>query len=301
VTEIVVLEGGPSRDELLSLAASAESASEHPLAQAVVREARRCGMEPQRPETFRSHPGMGIDATVNARKVLAGTIRFLRENEVPSGVLANLAEKLALRGRSPILLAVDGAPAGVLGVSDPVREGSAEAVRRLHRLGLRVIMLTGDRERTARAVAREVGIDEVVADVLPGNKADVVRDLRDRGRIVAMVGDGINDAPALAVADLGIAIGTGTDIAIAASDITLVRPDLAGVVSAIRLSRRTLRVIRQNLFWAFAYNSLGIPVAAGLLYPWTGWLLSPVLASAAMSLSSVSVVGNSLRLRRLRL
>jgi len=301
VTDVIAVAGSVQEDELIRLVASAEAGSEHSLGEAVVREAERRGLETVLPESFQAHSGKGIEAIVGGSRVLAGTAPFLEENGVRAGEIEEIGSELAARGRSTILAAVDGRAAGVVAVADPVREGSREAVRDMHSMGLRVIMLTGDREETASSVARHVGIEKFIAEVLPGGKAEVIGRLQAEGRRVAMVGDGINDAPALARADLGIAVGTGTDVAISASDITLVRPGLAGAVAAIRLSRGTLRVIKQNLFWAFGYNSLGIPIAAGLLYPWTGWLLSPVLASAAMSMSSISVVCNSLRLRRLHL
>jgi P-type Cu+ transporter len=299
VTEVVASEG-TTEDELLRLAAAAESVSEHPLAEAITGEAKRRGVPVWRPERFEARPGRGIAAEVEGKAVRIGTARFLEEEGIvaPTALIEEAA-RLAGRARTPILVAADGKAVGLLGVSDPIRPGAREAVAELKRLGLEVVMLTGDSAATAQAVAREVGIDRVVAEVLPDRKVEEVTRLQGEGKRVAMVGDGINDAPALAHADLGIAIGTGTDVAIAASDVTLVRADLDGVPSAIRLARATIRVIRQNLFWAFAYNTLGIPLAAGLLYPWTGWLLSPVFASAAMALSSISVVTNSLRLRRM--
>jgi len=207
-------------------------------------------------------------------------------------------DKLAARSRTPVLVAVDGKPVGLLGLSDPIKPSAVGAVRQLKKLGMRIVMVTGDIRKSAMAVAGEVGIDEVESQMLPADKVDVVRQLQKQGRRVAMVGDGINDAPALAAADVGIAIGNGTDVAIEAADIILLREDLSALVAALELSRRTMRTIRQNLFWAFAYNVIGIPVAAGVLYPFTGLLLSPVVASAAMALSSVTVVTNSLRLRR---
>jgi len=222
----------------------------------------------------------------------------MRDRGVEVGAWAERAETLAGEGKTPVYAAVDGALAGVLAVADTLKPESAEAVRALHALGIETVMITGDNRRTAEAVARRVGIDRVLAEVLPDGKAREVKRLQEAGKTVGMVGDGINDAPALARADVGIAIGTGTDVAMEAADVTLIRGDLRGVVTAIALSRATLRTVRQNLFWAFVYNVIGIPLAAGALYPFTGWLLSPVVASAAMSLSSVSVVTNSLRLRR---
>jgi Cu+-exporting ATPase len=211
-----------------------------------------------------------------------------------------LAEKLASEGKTPIFAAIDGRLAGIIAVADPIKPESREAIAAMQRLGLEVVMMTGDNRRTAEAVARQVGITRVLAEVLPAGKAGEIKRLQQEKRIVGMVGDGINDAPALAQADVGIAIGTGTDVAIEASDITLIKGDLRGVVTAIALSKATIRTVKENLFWAFAYNTIGIPLAAGLLYPFTGWLLSPIIASAAMSLSSVSVVTNSLRLRRFK-
>ena len=297
VTEVLPLNGYSTQD-LLRLAAAAERYSEHPLAAAVTRYATRSGIAAPESSAFRATAGGGVAATVGAREVLVGSPRFLRERkiELQSGDAA--LDRVAGAGATPLLTAVDGTLAGVIAVADAVKPDSAEAVRRLRDMGLEVWMITGDNRRTAEAIASQVGIESVLWEVLPEGKAAAVRALQERGRRVAMVGDGINDAPALAQANLGIAIGTGADVAIEASDITLVRGELAGVEKALTLSRKTMRTIRQNLFWAFAYNALGIPIAAGALYPFTGWLLSPVLASAAMALSSVSVVANSLRLRR---
>ena len=283
-------------DELMRLAAAAEQGSEHPLARAVIEAARTRGLAVPHAEAFEAVPGHGLVATVEGRAVLVGNARLLTSRGVPFDTAA--AEQAASAGQTTLLVAVDGTYAGLLAVSDPVKPSSKAAVGRLHAMGLEVVLLTGDNRGTAEAVAREVGIDRVLAEVLPEGKAAEVRKLQSAGKVVAMVGDGINDAPALAAADVGIAMGTGTDVAIEAADITLVKGDLSGVAAAVELSRATMRTIRQNLFFAFAYNVLGIPVAAGVLYPLTGWLLSPILASAAMALSSVSVVTNALRLGR---
>lgn len=288
----------PPELDLLWWAGSLERGSEHPLAAAIVESARGAGLELGEPAGFVAYGGRGAAAEVAGRRVLVGNRAFLAEQGVEPGELEGEAERLAAAARTPVYVAVDGEAVGVIAVADPVKATSARAIARLRRLGLEVVMLTGDHRSTAEAIAREVGIDRVIAEVLPREKAAEVKRLQGEGKVVAMVGDGVNDAPALVQADVGIAIGTGTDVALEASDITLVGGDLNGVVTAIELSRRTMRVIRQNLFWAFFYNVLGIPVAAGVLYPFFGVLLSPVLASAAMAFSSVSVVGNSLRLRR---
>ena len=286
--------------ELLRLVASAERVSEHPLGEAIVRGAEARGLRLSEATGFSSITGRGLEARVDGRSVLAGNRRLMAERNVDVSALEAELDRLAGEGRTPMLVAVDGVAAGVVAVADRVKASSAEAVAALERMGLRVVMLTGDNLRTAEAVARQVGITRVMAEVLPEHKAEQVRALQAEGYAVAMVGDGINDAPALAQADVGIAIGTGTDVAMEASDITLIRGDLMGVVTAIQLSSATMRTIRQNLFFAFVYNVLGIPVAAGLLYPFFGVMLSPMIASAAMALSSVSVVTNSLRLRGFR-
>jgi P-type Cu+ transporter len=285
---------------LLGLVASAETGSEHPLGAAIVTAATEHGLRTQPAESFAALPGRGIEATVSGRHVLIGNAALLADAGVDSTALTAAAAEAAAGGQTPMLVAVDRQPAGLLVVADEVKPESADAVTQLKALGLHVWMLTGDNTATAAAVARSVGIDHVLAEVLPDGKAAHVRALQADGHIVAMVGDGINDAPALAAADVGIAIGTGADVAIAASDITLVGDDLRGAVSAIALSRRTVATIKQGLFWAFAYNALLIPVAAGALYAWRGILLDPILAAAAMAMSSVSVVTNAQRLRRFR-
>jgi Cu+-exporting ATPase len=299
VTDVLPAEGWSAGD-LLRLAAEAERGSEHPLGEAIVRAARDRRLELADAEHFEALAGHGVEARVRGRLVRVGSARLLRDSGVSVGGWEEQTERLADEGKTPVHVLVDGSLAGVLAVADTVKPEAREAVAALKRMGLEVMMMTGDNGRTARAVAREVGIDTVLAQVLPADKAAEVKRLQAQGKRVGMVGDGINDAPALAQADVGIAIGTGTDVAMEASDVTLIRGDLRGVVTAIALSRATLRTVKQNLFWAFVYNAVGIPVAAGLLYPLTGWLLSPVLASAAMSLSSVSVVANSLRLRGFR-
>ncbi|HEV8600006.1 MAG TPA: copper-translocating P-type ATPase, partial [Gemmatimonadales bacterium] len=286
--------------ELLRLAASLETASEHPLAGAIVQEAKRRGLALMPVESFRAVPGRGAKAKVGGSAVAVGNEAMLLESGGDPAPLREAAARLADRGRTPMFVAVDGSLAGLLAVADPVRPSSARAIEAFRRLGLDVIMLSGDQRRTAEAVARETGIDRVVAELLPEGKVAEIRQLKQEGRVVAMVGDGINDAPALAAADLGIAMGGGADVAAQAGDVVVMRADLVPVADAVRLSRRTIAVMRQNLFWAFVYNVIGIPVAAGALYPAFGLLLSPVLASAAMAMSSVSVVSNSLRLRRFR-
>jgi Cu+-exporting ATPase len=288
---------GIEESELLRLVASAESTSEHPLGAAIVASARERGIAIAKAEGFEAIAGHGIFATVDGRRVLVGNERLLAERGIGVTGARERAESLAADGKTPMFVAVDDAFVGLVAVADPIKPESIDAIARLRAMGLEVVMLTGDNRRTAEAVARRVGVSRVLAEVLPDQKAAEVRRLQGEGRRVAMVGDGINDAPALAQADVGIAIGTGTDVAMEASDITLIRGDLRGVVTAIELSRATIRTVKQNLFWAFIYNVVGIPIAAGALYPFTGWLLSPILASAAMSLSSVSVVTNSLRLR----
>jgi Cu+-exporting ATPase len=301
VTDLVRAPGVALDDDaLLRLVASLERSSEHPLAAAIVRHAEARGLALAPIEAFASDTGRGVHGVADGRAVLVGNAALLREWSVPSAPLDAVAAGFAADAKTPMFVAVDGALAGVLAVADPIRATSREAIGRLRALGLDVVMLTGDNEATAQAVASAAGIDRVVAGVLPEGKVAEVERLQREGRVVAMVGDGVNDAPALARADVGIAIGTGTDIAVEAADLALMRGDLRGVVDAIGLSRRTMRTMRQNLGWAFGYNTLGIPIAAGVLYPFTGLLLSPMLASAAMAFSSVSVVSNSLRLRRVR-
>jgi P-type Cu+ transporter len=293
--------GGFAEDELLGLAASLERASEHPLAAAVVGGAVERGIRLGTVDGFRSLTGRGVVGTVGGRRVALGNVALFAELGLPVAGFAARAERLRADGQTVVLVAVDGELAGLLGVADPIRRTTGEAIRRLHQEGLRVVMATGDNRTTAEAVARTLGIDEVVAEVLPDRKAEVVARLQREGRVVAMAGDGVNDAPALAQAQVGIAMGTGTDIAMEASAVTLVRGDLTGIVRARALSRATMRNIKQNLFFAFVYNSIGVPVAAGVLYPLFGILLSPVVAAAAMSFSSLSVIVNALRLRRLEL
>ena len=299
VTDVIPASTGPVRDatELLRLAASLESVSEHPLADAIVRHARERGLSIEPPDAFVGFPGRGVRATTGGRSVVIGNEALMRELGVDVTAFGGQLDQVAGEGKTPVLLAVDGALAGLLGIADPLRPTAAETVRALRARGLEVALITGDHERTARAIAREAGIDRVVAGVTPEGKVAEVQRFRGSGHVVAMVGDGINDAPALASADVGIAIGAGTDIAIEAADVVLMRADPRGVVDAIDLSRRTMRTMRQNLFWAFVYNVIGIPIAAGVLYPALGVLLNPIFASAAMAFSSVSVVTNSLRLR----
>ncbi|WP_224007686.1 heavy metal translocating P-type ATPase [Aureimonas sp. SA4125] len=296
LTDLVVAEGF-DRAEVLALVAAVESRSEHPIAAAIVAAADREDLERLVPKGFEAVPGYGAQASVAGRAVAVGADRFMARLGLDIVAFASDAERLGREGKSPLYAAVDGRLAAMVAVADPVKPSSAAAVRALHKMGLRVAMITGDNKRTADAIAAQLGIDEVVAEVLPEGKVDAVKRLREGGRNVAFVGDGINDAPALAEADTGLAVGTGTDVAIESADVVLMSGNLMGVVNAIAISKSTIANIRQNLFWAFGYNVVLIPVAAGALYPFTGILLSPVLAAGAMALSSVFVLGNALRLR----
>jgi Cu+-exporting ATPase len=289
---------GFREEDLLRLAASVEAGSEHPLAGAIVQGAAAKGIQPEPAVAFASLPGKGVKARVTGRAVAVGNLSLMEEAGARADALAQRADALRSEGQTVMFVAVDGRAAGLIGVADPIKVSTPDAIRALHGERLRIVMLTGDSKTTAQAVARRLGIDEVHAEVLPDRKVDVVKRLQHEGRIVAMAGDGINDAPALAEAQVGIAMGTGTDVAMESADVTLVKGDLRGIVRARRLSRQTMTNIRQNLFFAFVYNALGVPIAAGALYPVFGLLLSPVIAAAAMSFSSVSVIGNALRLRR---
>jgi Cu+-exporting ATPase len=292
---------GYDERELLRLAASLERASEHPLAAAIVQGAQEKNLALAAVSDFRSLTGKGVTGVVDGRTVALGNIKLFEDLGIDPGQLPARTAELRSDGQTVMKLAVDGVAAGLLGVADPVKATTADAIRALHEQGIRVIMLTGDNRLTAVAVARKLGIDRVEAEVLPEQKADIIRQMQAHGRFVAMAGDGINDAPALAQAQVGIAMGTGTDVAMESAGITLVKGDLNGIVRAVKLSRATMKNIRQNLFFAFVYNSLGVPVAAGVLYPFFGLLLSPIIAAAAMSFSSVSVISNALRLRRVKL
>jgi P-type Cu+ transporter len=295
---VALAESSPE-DEVLRLAASAERASEHPLGEAIVQGARERSLSLAEPTEFQSVTGQGIHALVEGRRVIVGNPRMLASEGINSEGLDSMAERLSADGKTPMYVAIDGTPAGLLAVADTLKDTSPRAVRTLQQMGIEVWMITGDNRRTAEAIAREAGIpaDHVMAEVLPEQKAAKVKALQDEGKIVAMVGDGINDAPALAQADVGMAMGTGTDIAMEAAEITLMQGDLVKVIEAIQLSRATMRTIRGNLFWAFIYNVLGIPLAAGVLFPFFGWLLNPIYAAGAMAFSSFFVVTNSLRLR----
>jgi Cu+-exporting ATPase len=289
-----------SERDILFFAGSAEKGSEHPLGEAIVRGAIEKGITLEQTEEFEALPGHGIKATLKGKEVILGNERLMSERHIDFGKFHAEAEQLSSRGKTPMFVAIDNTAAGIIAVADTIKEHSKEAVTGLTALGIEVVMLTGDNRRTAQAIAEELGITRVLAEVLPQDKMETIKVLQAEGRIVAMVGDGINDAPALTQADVGIAIGTGTDVAIEASDVTLIKDDLRVVAAAMRLSRRTMQTIKMNLFWAFFYNVIGIPVAAGALYPFLGTagLLNPMYASAAMAFSSVSVVSNSLRLRR---
>jgi Cu+-exporting ATPase len=300
LTDLVVADGF-ARVELLALVAAVERRSEHPIGEAIVAAARAEGLALDEAEGFEADAGHGVSATVAGRRVEVGADRLMRRLGLDVGEFADTAARLGDEGKSPLYAAIDGRLAAIIAVADPLKPTSVAAVQALHAMGLKVAMITGDNERTARAIARQAGIDEVIAEVLPDGKVAALRRLAEGAagkRRVAFVGDGINDAPALAEADVGIAIGTGTDVAIESADVVLMSGDLMGVPRAIALSRATMRNIGQNLFWAFAYNSALIPLAAGVFYPAFGLLLSPVFAAAAMSMSSVFVLGNALRLRR---
>jgi Cu+-exporting ATPase len=288
-------------DEILQLGASLERASEHPLAAAIIAGAQEKKLAFAAIDDFQSHTGKGVTGRIGGRQVAIGNAKLMEALSVAPGGLSERAEAMRAEGQTVMFVAVDGKPAGLIGVADPIKETTPEAIRQLHEEGLQVVMLTGDSQATAEAVAKKLNIDRVIAGVLPEQKAELVKQLQAEGRIVAMAGDGINDAPALAQAQVGIAMGTGTDVAMESAGVTLIKGDLRGIVRARRLSRGTMQNIRQNLFFAFIYNVLGVPIAAGVLYPFFGLLLSPIIAAAAMSFSSVSVVMNALRLNRVKL
>jgi len=299
VTDVIPT-NGMTADDVLALAAAAEQGSEHPLGEAVVARAKERGLALPPVTGFTAVPGHGIEARAGGQRLLLGNARLLSERGVVVGAVEATARRLAEAGKTAMYAALDGTVVGLIAVADVLKPEARQTVAMLHQMGIEVVMLTGDNRRTGEAIARQVGIDRVLAEVVPEDKAREVRRLQEQGRLVAMVGDGINDAPALAQAAVGIAMGSGTDVAMEAADVTLMRGDLRGLVTAIQLSRKTIRIIRENLVWAFGYNVILIPVAAGVLYPLWGILLSPILAGAAMAFSSVSVVTNSLRLKRFR-
>lgn len=299
VTDIIAIENF-SEETALSIAASIEKNSEHPLAEAIVNKARERKLEIKQASEFNAIAGHGVKARVEGKNVVLGNLKFMKDSNADIKNFEIKAEGFSNEGKTPIFLAVEGRTVGLFALADTLKEKSIEAVDALHEMGLKVIMITGDNKRTAEAISNKIKIDGVLAEVLPKDKANEIKKLQGEGKKVAMVGDGINDAPALAQADIGIAIGSGTDVAMEASDITLIKEDLRGVITAIQLSKQTMRTIKQNLFWAFFYNAAGIPIAAGILYPFFGILLSPIFASVAMAFSSVSVVTNSLRLRNFR-
>jgi len=303
VTDIILKEkdSSYSSEELLRISASSELQSEHPLGKAIIKKADELNIKLDEPKNFRSITGKGIYAEVGGKKILKGNLVLMKENNITLSNLEKTALDLADDGKTPIFISIDEKAIGIIAVADTLKDNAREVVERLHRLGLEVVMLTGDNKNTANAIAKRAGIERVLSEVLPENKTDEVKKLQEEGKIVAMVGDGINDAPALVQADVGIAIGTGTDIAMESSSITLIKGNLEGVLKAIMLSKNTIKVIKQNLFFSFFYNSILIPIAAGVLYPIIGILISPMFAAAAMALSSISVISNSLRLRRLKL
>jgi Cu+-exporting ATPase len=284
----------------LQLAASAEKGSEHPLGEAIVRGAEKQGLEIKKLDSFNAIPGHGIEVVIDGKQILLGNRKLMTDRGISLAQLKDRSDRLASEGKTPMYVSVENNLAGIIAVADVVKESSAKAIKTLHKMGIEVAMITGDNIRTAEAIAKQVGIDRVLAEVLPQDKASEVKKLQQEGKKVAMVGDGINDAPALAQADIGIAIGSGTDVAMESADIVLMRSDLMDVPTAIQLSKSTIRNIKQNLFWAFGYNVAGIPIAAGLLHAFGGPLLNPVFAAAAMSMSSVSVLTNALRLKRFK-
>jgi Cu+-exporting ATPase len=297
----IVTAPGQDEDELLRLVAGLERASEHPLAASIVASAQARRLVLPDVESFESLTGKGVKGVISGRTVLVGNRRAVDESGIDPGDLARQAEELRRDGQTVVFVAIDSRPAGLLGIADPIKESAAGAIRRLQEEGVRVVMLTGDNRTTAEVVARKIGLDDARAEVLPDQKGNAVRQLKADGRTVAMAGDGINDAPALAEADVGIAMGTGTDVAMESAGVTLVKGDLGGIVRTRMLSRATMTNVRQNLAFAFLYNCIGVPIAAGVLYPFFGILLSPMIASAAMTFSSVSVIVNALRLRRIDL
>jgi Cu+-exporting ATPase len=300
VTDIVVAKNMISQNDLLQLAASAEKGSEHPLGEAIVKSAEEKGLELVKLDFFKAIPGHGIKVEIDGKILLLGNKKLMTDNNIFIENLEETSNRLAREGKTPMYIAIDEEIAGIIAVADTVKESSKRAIERLHKMGIEVVMITGDNRRTAEAIARQVGIDRVLSEVLPQDKADEVKKLQTEGKKVAMVGDGINDAPALAQADIGIAIGSGTDVAIESADIVLMKSDLIDVPTAIQLSKSTIKNIKENLFWAFGYNTLGIPVAMGVLHIFGGPLLNPMIAAAAMSLSSVSVLANALRLKKFK-
>jgi Cu+-exporting ATPase len=297
----VIPEDGFLGSDILSLAASLEKGSEHPLAEAIVAGAEDQGVTIEKADEFEAITGKGVTGVVTGKAVALGNAKLVADMGLESGHLTDVANERRDHGQTVMFVIIEGKVAGLVAVADPIKETTPQALRALHDEGFHIVMATGDNERTAKAVAETLGIDEIRADVLPEDKARIIRELQGEGRTVAMAGDGVNDAPALAQADVGIAMGTGADVAIESAGFTLIKGDLTGIVRARKLSKATMRNIKQNLFFALAYNAAGVPVAAGVLYPFLGILISPIFAAAAMSLSSVSVISNSLRLRNVKL
>ena len=292
---------GIDEDQFLRMVASLERSSEHPLAEAIVEDVKKRGLSLGKTENFHSITGQGVTGSVDGTEVAIGSYKLFKELDIEAAELIALSENYRKEGQTVMLIALNGKAAGIVGVMDPIKKTTPEAIEQLHKQGIKVVMLTGDNKTTAQAVADQLHIDHVQAEVSPEEKSQIVSSLQAEGKTVAMAGDGVNDAPALAKADVGIAMGTGSDVAMESAGVTLVKGDLVGIVRTIKLSKATMHNIRQNLFFAFIYNSIGVPVAAGVLYPFFGILLSPVIAAAAMSFSSVSVIGNSLRLRKIKL